>query len=215
MSVHDTIVNIVSATVDQLRRRNLGCSRSSQHDCCLPALLNGVPPNAILRPYQTQRPASCSRWAAVPRTTNYLEQACTGSTDNRAELLNYRADFTKPLQLLCERLQWNLDLLRQIATEWQARNSSDASLFEFDSTVGVTESLWQAERRRRDDWGQFMDRDHRVAFVKFLQDLGECLRIEDGGGKKALGGKEDVSVTASFLQSKARTVTVQVKSVST
>jgi hypothetical protein len=41
-AIPDAIGTIVSATVDRLRQRNLTCSQSTQHECCLPALLNGA-----------------------------------------------------------------------------------------------------------------------------------------------------------------------------
>ncbi|KIW71051.1 hypothetical protein PV04_03266 [Phialophora macrospora] len=168
-AIPDPVGTFVSATADRLRQRNLTCSRTAQHDCCLPALVN--------------------------------------------ELGNYRTDFSRPLQVLCDRLSWNVALLCRIATEWQARNRTEERLFGPDLTVVLTETLWRDENGRRDEWDRRIQVDYQHALEKFLHDIRDCLRpaatMSSSGGPGANG---DISPTAAFVQDKARKLTVQVKS---
>ncbi|OCT50721.1 hypothetical protein CLCR_07586 [Cladophialophora carrionii] len=168
-AIPDANGTMVPATVDRLRQRNLTCSRSTQHDCCIPALLN--------------------------------------------ELGNYRADFTRPLQVLCHRLRWNFALLCRIAIEWQARNSSEERLFGSDLTVVVTESLWRDETGRRDEWDRCTQGEYQEALGKFLQDIRGCLPPTTMSGKGGPGAHGNISPTTSFVHDKAEKFTVQVESI--
>ena len=103
--------------------------------------------------------------------------------------------------------------MRRVATEWQARNECDASLFGFDSTVVLAESLWRDEQRRRDEWSSGIDRDHQGEFIKFLQGVKGCLHARDVSTMKVQAGKRAMSMTASSLQSRTRKITVPVRSV--
>ncbi|EXJ62657.1 hypothetical protein A1O7_03095 [Cladophialophora yegresii CBS 114405] len=157
----------------------------------------------------------------VPATVDRLRQrnlTCSRSTQQHDccipallnELGNYRADFTRPLQVLCHRLRWNFALLRRIAIEWQARNSSEETLFGSDLTVVVTESLWRDETGRRDEWDRCIQGDYEEALAKFLQDIRDCLPPTTMGGR---GDTGHISPTTAFVQDKAQKFTVQVKSI--
>jgi hypothetical protein len=131
-----------------------------------------------------------------------------------AELTSYRADFTRPLQVLCERLKWNFLLMSQIATEWQARNKTEEDMFGFDSSVIPTENLWLGEKGRREEWCLRMQMQYQEAWIGLLQDLRECLQPTPATAGKRNGGQEvpashDSSTTN--LKGSARQVTVRVK----
>jgi len=152
-----------------------------------------------------QRKLTCSRGAK--------HDCCLPQLPN--ELTNYRIDFDQPLQTLCERLQWSFELLRQIANEWQARNSSEANLFGFDSTITVIDNLWRDEIHRRNEWNSTIARDYRNVFGAFHSDVGECLMTQTVPGKGGQGhGKvKDVVTAKAFASGKPKEVTVQVRNI--
>ncbi|KIY00933.1 uncharacterized protein Z520_03599 [Fonsecaea multimorphosa CBS 102226] len=104
-----------------------------------------------------------------------------GPADMRTNMV-FDDDRTQ-LQELCARLHWDFGLLCQIAAEWEARNSSDASMFGFDSTIFFCETVWGVEKCRRSQWTSSIQLKYTEAFNQVYLDVRSCLRPIDSKGK--------------------------------
>ncbi|OAP60347.1 hypothetical protein AYL99_05349 [Fonsecaea erecta] len=110
------------------------------------------------------------------------------------------------LQKLCVRLRWDFELLCQIATEWEARNSSDASMFGFDSTIFFCEAVWGVETCRRSQWTSSIQLKYAEAFNQVYRDVRSCLHP-----KNTRGNGEDLFTTVHVFEAQSRnSITYQV-----
>jgi hypothetical protein len=185
-------MNVISNTVDRLRQRQLRCTKNAKHDCCLSELLMGA---------MSEIP--CVRQAGL----------LTG-----IELANYHAELSGPLQNLCERLSWNFPLLCLIAVEWQIRNTSEERLFEFDSTKIIAETMWNDEQKRREQWSIQIERHYHGSFLKFWEDLRDCMRGGKGAREALIGDSSSIEsrgmpTASALIKGKQQVVTVHVRSV--